>query len=113
MFVTGETKHNASIAKRRIVKKTLKNNCDSIFQRFQQSDTYRESQQAIGWDEHTCRLLDKIASVDHSYIATWYERQRYENNWKLAFIKQGRAGLLKARSEYSDAVRTSDLRTKR
>ena len=51
------------------LKKAVQNKYSSILQRFQQSDTSRESQQAIGWDEDTCRRLDKIASEDHSY--TW------------------------------------------
>ena len=42
------------------------------------------------WDEDTSRRLDKIASENHSYIATWYERQRYENNCKVAFNTQGK-----------------------
>ena len=56
------------------VRKALKNNHDSILQRFQQIETNKESQQAIGRDEDTCRCLDKIAREDHSYIATWVER---------------------------------------
>ena len=49
------------------------------------SETYRESRNNIGWDEETCRRLDRIAREDHSYIATWDERRKYENNWKHAF----------------------------
>ena len=91
----------------------MKNNYDSILLRFQQSETYKESQQAIGWDEDTCRRLGKIASEDHSYIATWEERRRYENNWKLSLNTQGRASIMKARSDYSDVVITiRDLRQK-
>ena len=45
-----------------------------LLEGFQQQDTYRESQHAV-----------EIAKEDKSYIATWSERQRFENNWKLAF----------------------------
>ena len=77
-------------------------------------DTYRESQQAMGWDEDTCRSLHKIASEDHSYIATWCERQRYDNNAKFAIDTHGKNGPMKVRSGHSDAVRTiRDLRQKR
>ena len=61
-------------------KKASKNGRSSILQRFQQHDTYREPQQAIGWDENTWRRLDKIACEDHSNIATWSERQRCGHN---------------------------------
>ena len=87
-----------------------KSGYSSILLRFQQ---HGESQQAIGWDEDICKRHDMIASGDHSYIAAWYERQRYENNWKLALNTQGKHGHMKVRSDYSDAVRTlRDLRQK-
>ena len=111
VLATGKHKRNASIAKRGIVQ--MKNNDNSILQRFQQHDTYRESQQPIGWDEDTCRRLDKIESEDHTYIATWYERQRYENSWKLALNTRGKNGPMKGRWDYYDTVTTiRDLRQK-
>ena len=81
-------------------KKAIKNNYSSIVHRFQQQDTHPGSQQAIVWDEDICRRLDKIASEDNSYIATWCERQRDENHWKLAINAQGRNCLLKVRTDY-------------
>ena len=56
------------------LRKAIKNKYCSILQRFQQSEMY--SQQAIGWDEETCRRLDSIVREDDSYIATWNERRR-------------------------------------
>ena len=53
------------------LRRAVKNDDDSILQRFQQSDTHKISQEATGWDEETCRRLDKIAREDHPYIATW------------------------------------------
>ena len=88
VLATGKLKHNASIDKRA---DCLKNGYRLILQWFQQQDTYRVSQQAVGWDEDTCRRLDKIASEAHSYVATKYELQSYENNWKHALYTQGRA----------------------
>ena len=71
VLAAGRLKHSASVAKRRVFfRRGRQNNFCSILQRFQQHDTCRESQQAIGWDEDICRRLDKIASEDHSYIAT-------------------------------------------
>ena len=64
------------------LRKAIKNNNDSILQRFQQSETDNNSRQATGFDEDTCRRLGKIARKDHSCIATWEERQRYVNTRK-------------------------------
>ena len=70
---------------RQCFRKALKLKFCSILERFQKHDTYRESQSAVVWTEDTCRRLDEIAKEDKSYIATWSEWQRFENNWKLAF----------------------------
>ena len=56
----------------------LSSNYNSILDRFQKHDTYRESQMAIGWTEDICSYLDQIANEDWSYIATKRERQRHE-----------------------------------
>ena len=37
----------------------------------------------------TSYWVDHTAKVEKSFIATWSERQRYENNWKLALNVQG------------------------
>ena len=66
---------------------------------------YRESQQAIGWAEDTCRHFDQIANEDNSNIATWTERQRYENNWKLALNAQGNNAPMTEREDYTEAVK--------
>ena len=41
---------------------------------------------------------------ENSYIATWYERHRYENNWKLAVNAQDKNAPMKGRQDYSEAV---------
>ena len=51
---------------------------------------YRESQEATRWTKDTCRHLDWIANEDNSYIATWYEPQRYENILKLDKMHEAR-----------------------
>ena len=78
--------HQAKVSLRKAHSKIFK----SILERFQKQDTYRESQVAIGWTEDTCSHLDQIANEDNPYIATWSERQRYENNRKLALNAQRR-----------------------
>ena len=37
----------------------------------------------------TSYWVDRAAKVGESFVATWSERQRYENNWKLALNVQG------------------------
>ena len=85
----------------------------SILERFPKHDTYRESQHAVGWTEDTCRRLDQIAKEETSYIATWSERQRYENNWKLALNAQVSIAPMTEREDYFEAVKAiKDLRQK-
>ena len=55
----------------------------------------------------------QIAKEDWSYIATWGERQRYENNWKLALNSQGSIAPMTKREDHPDAVKViKDLRHK-
>ena len=44
-------------------RKALRLKFNSILERFQQHDTYSESQLAIGWTEDTCRHVDQIANL--------------------------------------------------
>ena len=77
----------------------------TILARFLNSPRYRDSQTKIGWDEffhfgqipeqsalsrltnqnrvgwNICAAYDAIASLDHSYITTRWERSRNENSW--------------------------------
>ena len=99
---------------RQCFSKALKLKFCSILERFQKHDTYRESQSAVGWTEDTCRRLDEIAKEDKSYIATWTEWQRFENNWKLAF-ESARLNCTndREREDFSEAVKAiNDLRQK-
>ena len=50
---------------------------------FLNSPRYRDSLTNIGCDENTCAAYDAIASKDHSYVATRWERSRNENSWQL------------------------------
>ena len=74
---------------RHCCRKALKLKFCLLLEGFQQQDTYRESQHAVVWTEDTSRRLDQIGKEDKSYIATWSERQRFENNWKLSLNAQG------------------------
>ena len=111
VLAPGKLKHSASIAKRRIFAENYEAPQKAL-QRFQQQDTYTESQQANGWDEDACRRLDKIASEDNSFISSWYERQRYENSWKFALPAQGKNALMKGRSDSDVARIIRDVRQK-
>ena len=98
---------------RHCCRKALQLKFCSILERFQKHDTYRESQHAVGWTEDTCRRLDQIAKEETSYIATWSERQRYENNWELALNAQGSIAPMTEREDYFEAFQTiKDCRQK-
>ena len=56
------------------------------------TERYRESQLAIGWDEELCARYDEIALEDHSYVATKAERSRHENSWKNVLHSSGPNG---------------------
>ena len=71
----GKLMRSASIAKRRIVQRKLR--CTEITRSSSDSNSRIRTE--------NLNMLGQIANEDNSYIATWYERQRYENNWKLAF----------------------------
>ena len=62
----------------------------SILRQFKNHDTYRETELASGWTEDTGRHWNQIANEENSYIATWYERQRYDNNCRNAPMTEGR-----------------------
>ena len=71
VLATGKPRHSASVAKRKLLQKSYKDkfwlNRSAVPT---ERETYTESKQAVGWDEDTCRRLDKIAREDWSYIAT-------------------------------------------
>ena len=72
----------------------------TILDRFLNSPRYRDSQTNVGWDEHICAFHDVIASEDHSYIATRWERSRNENSWKLVLNSEGANGPVDQRDDY-------------
>ena len=77
----------------------------TILQRFEVCETYRNSQWNIGWTEGFCKHLDEIAQADHSYVAAWQERQRYEEVRKLSLKSQGPVGPVRSRAGYPEASR--------
>ena len=47
----------------------IKHKYSLILDRWQNDETYRNSQEAIGWDEAYCTYLDYLNTVDISYKA--------------------------------------------
>ena len=86
-------------------RKARKNGYESIFEIFQLSEEYKDSQTKIGWTEETCDHLDKIAAQDQSYTATREERMRYAHVWKLSLNSSGSNGQMNQRPDYAEAVR--------
>ena len=66
------------------LRKAKKNHFTSILQRFQESETYRNSQLSHNWDEECCKELDHLALEDHSSTATAAERKRQERNCRYS-----------------------------
>ena len=48
------------------------------------SEAQRENHQAKP-NEEFCKQLNEIAQEDHSYVATWQERRRYEKGGSYVF----------------------------
>ena len=69
---------------------------------------YRDSQTNVGWDENVCAAYDVIASEDHSYIATRWERSRNENSWKLVLNSEGANGSVDQPDDYKEAKKNCD-----
>ena len=59
----------------------------------------------FGRDEDFCKRLDKIAREDHSYIATWEERRRYEKGQNFCLNTLGSVGPMNSTPDYLEAVR--------
>ena len=81
-------------------RKQKKHGHRTILDRFLNSPRYRDSQTNVGWDEHICAFHDVIASEDHSYISTRWERSRNENSWKLVLNSEGANGPVDQRDDY-------------
>ena len=81
------------------------NHFESILERVQKDDSYRESQMASGWTEEKCRYLDQLAKEDKFYTATT-KKQRYENNWMLALsTSRDLSHRWKKREDHLEAVK--------
>ena len=70
-------------------KKAHKKGFESILHHFQMCEVHLSSQTNIKWTEELCKHLEEWAREDHSYVATWQERQRYEKVRKLCLNSQG------------------------
>ena len=87
------------------LRKTRNKQFEVILERLQKQDSYREKQIANGWTEEKCRYLDQLALEDKSDTATRKERQRYENNWKLALNAHGLVSPMDKREDCCEAVK--------
>ena len=96
---------NRITTKRKIPDEMRKKGHDSILQRWQDDDLFRDSLIVVGWNEEYCRYLDSLLSTDFSYTATRTERERYENNLTPGVNGQGhKSGPMKNRTDFSHAV---------
>ena len=71
--------------------------------KFRRCQLHVDSQTNTGWDENICTVYDVIASEDHCYIATRWERSRNENSWKLVQNSGGANGPVDQRDDYKEA----------
>ena len=78
-------------------KKTIFSNLN----RLENPLSYRNSQTHIEWTEDFCKHLDALASEDHSYVAAWYERARFEKVWAISSnSQQHNTALIQSRADY-------------
>ena len=61
----------------------------------------------IGWTEDVCKRLDAFAQEDHSYVASWQERERNEHGRKISLIKTAKelVGPIRSRADILAALR--------
>ena len=65
---------------------------------------YRDSQLKIGWTEHKCIEMDKLAQVDHSHRLSREEFKRYQGQRYLTLNKSGKNAPMRLRSDFRAAV---------
>ena len=113
VFATGKLKHNTSIAKRGIVQEK---HWRTIAQSSSGSNRAKRTEVRRRTSGGTKKLANVLTELHAKTIHTSLlgnEIRRYENDWKLALNTRGPVGPMKARSDYSDAVKTiRDLRQK-
>ena len=63
-----------------VARKAKWKNDKSILDRFRRCQLYRDSQTNLGWNEYIFCAYDVIASEDHSYVATRWERSRHDSS---------------------------------
>ena len=59
----------------------------------------------IGWTEEFCKHVDDLAQDDHSYVATWQERERYGKGWEISLNIQGLVGPVRSRADFPNFVK--------
>ena len=93
--------HQAHNLKKRCIKK----GCQGIHDRFLidsefQLEHYR--------DEEVCIKMDELADKKSSHYVTQAEYFRYKQNWWISLNNSGRYGPLKGRSDFNEALSTSN-----
>ena len=75
----------------------------SIWDRWQNDETYRESQLASDWTDAGVRYLDHIAKIDTSHAAPHLQRNRYNNLLYLRSVNEDKqAPTVPQRPAYQD-----------
>ena len=88
----GEARHGCSDEQRAYVKpekQRTKTTKWTILASLQGCKTYRESTEAHGWTEEFLKHLDVLPAEDHSSVATWADRARYENLRTISLNSHG------------------------
>ena len=67
---------------------------------------YQESQLSHGWVLEYCKYLDHLKTVNMDYIATWRERDRYQNMLVLRFQDGKEHGKMPIRDDFKLAARS-------
>ena len=94
-----------TIKPKNLWEKTNKKSDTSTLDRFENQEFYRNPHTDIGWTEDFCKHLDASASEDHTYVATWYERARYEKVWAINSNSHGHnTAPLQSRADYPEAI---------
>ena len=86
----------------------IKTYFEGIHDRFLKNPEFRESQLEHDRTEEVCIQTDEIAQKDFSYHVTQAEYFRYRKNWSISLNISGKTGPVRDRSDFNDALTTSD-----
>ena len=89
-------------------KKCIKRKFKGIQDRFLRDPDFRKSQLEHDRDEDVCVKWDALAEQDFSHYLTESEYFRYKQNWWISLNKSGDQGPLRKRSDFNQALSTSN-----